>query len=164
MKACARNIFIAESSPIASKSPAPAPKTPSKTFSTNNWRMSLLRAAPTATRKDISRSRAIPRASKRPATFAQAISNTVSTAPSITPISDNSLPPVRVACNAVVMGISCALRPLSVAGYCWPISCMICAMSAWACCIVTSDVKRPTVINQFVSQALTQLGLTCMGV
>ena len=159
MKACARNTFIAVSKNPANKRPAPAPMMPSNAFSTSSCRTSLPRAAPIATRKDISRSRAMPRASNSPATFAQAISNTASTAPAITVISDNSFP-----CNAVVREITVALRPLSVAGYCWPICCITCATSACACWIVIPDFNRPTVISQFVSRALTQLGLTCMGI
>ncbi len=68
---------------IASSNPMLPPAIDSIRLSTSNWRMTLQRPAPKATRMEISRIRPTARANCMFATFAQAISSTNPTAPSI---------------------------------------------------------------------------------
>src|SRR5256885_4526411 len=68
----------------ASNKPKPPPARESSTLSVSNWRATRSRPAPSATRTAISGCRAAARASRRLATFAQAMSRTNATAPSNT--------------------------------------------------------------------------------
>ena len=61
--------------------PSGAEAAPSKTLSVSSWRTIRPRPAPRAARTDISRARAVARASSRLATLAQAMSSTRVTAP-----------------------------------------------------------------------------------
>ena len=65
----------------ASAMPSGAETAPSSRLSVSSWRMMRPRPAPRAARTDISRARAVARASSRLATLAQAISSTKVTAP-----------------------------------------------------------------------------------
>ena len=74
----------ARSAPIpraASAMPSGAETAPSTTLSVSSWRTIRPRPAPIAARTDISRARAVARASSRLATLAQAMSSTKVTAP-----------------------------------------------------------------------------------
>src|SRR5204862_94247 len=71
----------ASSAQTASRIPAPAPRGASSALSVRSWRTTRARPAPSAQRTAISRDRAAPRASRRFATLAQAISSTSRTAP-----------------------------------------------------------------------------------
>ena len=64
----------------ARRAPEAPPASARRTLSVKSCRARRVRLAPTAKRTQISRVRAVPRASRRPATLAQAISNTRPTA------------------------------------------------------------------------------------
>ena len=66
----------------ASRRPQAPPPMPRSGLSVSSWRTRRDRPAPSASRTAISRSRAIARETRRPATFAQAMTRTSPTAPS----------------------------------------------------------------------------------
>ena len=79
----------------ASSTASTVPIVDSSTLSTISCRMSRQRPAPSAARIPTSRSRVVARASSRFATFAQAISRTMPTAPSSMSIHDLVFAPTR---------------------------------------------------------------------
>ena len=134
-------------SPQASAMPPATPSNASITLSTSNCRSRRPRLAPTARRRPISRRRADARASRSPATFAQAISNT-------SPISTSRLtaPARRRSSNigwvdTSPVGRTVTRRPSFESGYAASSACMI-PFSSAAAALVSPSRSRPFTNSQ----------------
>ena len=126
-------------SPAARATPQAPPRAASTRLSTSSCRAISARDAPSAVRTVISRWRAVPRASSRLATLAQAISSTKPTAPSS---SQRELVVPRLR-KLLRNGSTLTVQPWFDAGYARAIRAAIAARLALACSTVTPSLSRP---------------------
>ena len=121
----------------ASSQPPPPPSTTSRALSMSSNRTSCRSSAPIARRRDISRRRASPRASRRLATLAQAIRNTRATAPKSSDTAGRTSWKTSAA-----SGETSADRFSLVAKYARSSCALIAVISAWAAARLTSSRRR----------------------
>jgi len=122
---------------IASKRPSTPPNSASRTLSVSNWRSKRRRLAPSVVRIEISLARAVARARRRFATFAQPIRSTTTTAASKTSRTGR-ISPTTYSCRGrnVIPVFSFA------SGYCVSRRRPMVSSSARACCAVTPRFNR----------------------
>ena len=130
---------ITLSKPHARLTPKTPPIRDSATLSVRNWAKSCQRVAPSAARTAISLWRAVPRASRRLATFTQAINRMKPTAP----MSSQRFLMVSLLMKSFCKGSTVAPHPLFDFGYTSAMCRVTDSMSALACWRVTPGLRRP---------------------
>ena len=126
----------------ASSSPPNPPASERTRLSASNWRTSRPRPAPSAARTASSRWRAVARASRRLATFAQAMRSTKATAPASTK-SAGRMSPVSC-CRS---GTTFDVHPVLKSGNICVRLAETCVISACACSTAMPGLRRPTTVS-----------------